>query len=99
MLFLSRLKAPRYIIQSEDKKIVSVGGRDEAFRVPAKRLLFKPLGVGSIQTSALPKKNGKAEAWGKLDTEIAKQRPGLTQEEAENALFSHPKHDSRQILR
>ena len=92
MLFLSRLKAPRYIIESEDRKIVTTNGRDEIFRVPAKRLLFKPLGVGSIKTSALPKRNGSSEAWGKLDTAVAKQRPGMTEEEADNALFSHPKY-------
>jgi hypothetical protein len=92
MKFISRLAEPRYIIQSEGYDYVTVNGATREIRKPAKRLLFRRIGFGSIPTAALPMRHGKQEAYGILNTESKKQRPGMTQEEAERELFAHPKY-------
>ena len=91
MLVISRLRAPRFIIQNSDFNVIRVNGVDVAQPVKGKSLNFIPLGA-PMQTTALPSRYGRQEALGKLNTDNSRQCKGMDPEEAEAAIFAHPKY-------
>lgn len=91
MLVISRLGAPRFIIQNADFNVVRINGADVAQPIKGKSLNFAPMGA-PMQTTALPSRYGRQEALGKLNTENSRQCKGMTPEEAEAAVFAHPKY-------
>jgi len=89
MFFICRDKGRRIVVSAERKELITTpqGPQDRHFS--SKSIIFKPIAGDGYVTSALPQKGMREKAEGFWESEVAKTRPGLSQEEAENFLANH----------
>lgn len=89
MLFICRDKGRRIVVSAERQEMYSTKEGPQVKVHSSSCIIFRPLAGDGFVTSALPQKGMRDRAEGFFESEVPRNRPGLTQEEAERFLANH----------
>jgi len=89
MFFISRDKGLKIVARHATEKLVQVGAQLQEVKTTAAWIKFRPVARDGYVTAALPQMYGRNKAEGYFESENAKYRAGISEQEADAFLLKN----------
>lgn len=89
MFFISRDKGLEIVARHATSKLVQVGAQLQSVETPVTWIKFRPVSADGYVTAHLPQMYGRNKAEGFFESDKAKYRAGITEQEADAFLLNH----------